>query len=293
MAKVTKLERKEKGEVFSDGWQPKDFVFEEKVPSVFERNQQGQCRQTRRQEGFCAMSSSKWFVPYLLVVLSVWVIAPAQSFAESSIGEVDNIKLYAYGTLTGKSKTTLYIRDGVFVDELVETGPNSALHITFADDTVLRMGSKSEVVLDEFIYDPITGIGEMVTHLSIGVIRFISGKMSKQGVKILTPTAVIGIRGTDFIVSVDEGGGTSISVEEGEVGVASIGGNDAATSIGVGQIGTVTTAISTVGVSAGTSASNDPGLDADAGTSNDGGSGTSGDDGGGGNGGGGNGGGSH
>ena len=155
----------------------------------------------------------------------------------------------------------------------METGSNSALHITFMDDAVLRIGSKSQVVLDEFVYDPNTGKGKMVTHLSKGVIRFISGKMSKQGVKIMTPTAVIGIRGTDFIVSVDDDGSTSISVEEGEVDVASIGGNDGATSVGVGQIGTVSTATSSVGVSAGTSASNDKGLDADAGASSDGGGG--------------------
>ena len=218
----------------------------------------------------------KWFVPYLLVVLSVSVFASAPAFADSSIGIVDKTKFYAYGTPPGKSKNTLYSRDDVFTDELVETGSNSALHITFVDDAVLRMGSKSQVVLDEFVYDPNTGNGEMVAHLSKGVIRFISGKMSKQGVKIMTPTAVIGIRGTDFIVSVDEDGSTTISVEEGEVDVASIGGNDGATSVSPGQIGTVATATSSVGVAAGTSASDDPGLDADAGASSDGGSGTSG-----------------
>ena len=221
-------------------------------------------------------------VPFLLVVFSVSVFVSAQVFADSSIGKVDKTKFYAYGTPPGKSKSTLYSRDDVFTDELVETGSYSALHITFVDDAVLRVGSKSQVMLDEFVYDPNTGNGEMVTHLSKGVIRFISGKMSKQGVKIMTPTAVIGIRGTDFIVAVDDDGSTSISVEEGEVDVASIGGNDGATSVGVGQIGTVSTATSSVGVSAGTLASNDKGLDADAGASSDGSGGGGGGGGGGG-----------
>ncbi len=208
----------------------------------------------------------------LLCVTALLAVTAMPTWAASPIGEVDKIKTYAYGTPEGGKREVLYQNDDVFTQEVVETVTDGALHITFADKTILRLGSKSQVTLDRFVYDPNASGGEMVARLGKGVFRFISGKLDKKGVKVLTPTAVIGIRGTDFSVSVAEDGSTSVSVAEGQVEIASVDGGDGA-SVSVGQIGSVSQGSTGVSVSVGASVSQDAGLSSDAGDSGDNGGG--------------------
>ena len=77
------------------------------------------------------------------------------------------------------------------------------MRIRFGDATSLRIGSESLVSLDEFIYAPFKR-SKMTLTLSKGVFRFVTGKMSKRAYKIITPTATIGVRGTDFLATVTD-----------------------------------------------------------------------------------------
>jgi hypothetical protein len=68
-------------------------------------------------------------------------------------------------------------------------------------------------VIDEFVYDPNTKTGVLSLKASLGTVRYASGqiaKNSKQNVKITTPTATIGVRGTDFTMTIDETGSSTI-----------------------------------------------------------------------------------
>ena len=69
----------------------------------------------------------------------------------------------------------------------------------------------------------------MVAELAKGLFRFVSGQMPKQDVEILTPVAVIGIRGTDFSVEVAANGATQVTVYSGAVSLAPRGGGSPAT----------------------------------------------------------------
>ena len=110
------------------------------------------------------------------------------------------------------------------------------LAITFLDDSKVRLTEHSQLVIDEYIYDPDPSKSKMALKFASGTARFITGglgKINKENIAIRTPTANIAIRGTDFTCTVDELGRSLIILLPDEFGVAS------------GEI-TVSTAMSTV-----------------------------------------------
>ncbi|MEZ5647458.1 MAG: FecR family protein [Alphaproteobacteria bacterium] len=99
----------------------------------------------------------------------------------------------------------------------VSTSVNALSRLLFVDDTTLTVGANSSMILDRFVYDPKTAKGEILVHMATGVFRFVSGKMPKENVTLVTPGASIGIRGTDFIVEILGDGTTRVSVLHGRV----------------------------------------------------------------------------
>ena len=85
---------------------------------------------------------------------------------------------------------------------------NGRIKMTFLDDTVLRLTEHTEVTIDEYYYDPNQKTSaRMVMNFVSGTARFATGRLGlvpKENIIITTPTATIGIRGTDFTTSVDE-----------------------------------------------------------------------------------------
>lgn len=91
-------------------------------------------------------------------------------------------------------------------DRLV-TGAASAASLKLEDGTVLAVGPNSTVELEQFAFDSTTQEGNMVVKLLRGSLRMITGliaKLTPEKVNVQTPTAVIGVRGTDFIVEAKE-----------------------------------------------------------------------------------------
>ena len=90
---------------------------------------------------------------------------------------------------------------------------NGRTAIEFLDETRVDVTENSKLVIDEFVYDPNTSTGSLALKASFGTVRYASGqiaKNSRQNVKIKTPTAVVGVRGTDFSLTVDETGNSTI-----------------------------------------------------------------------------------
>jgi len=85
--------------------------------------------------------------------------------------------------------------------------------LTFIDDTIVDMTAQSVLVIDDYVYDPENNVGSLSLKAKLGTLRYASGKLAKnfrQNVKISTPTSNIGVRGTDFTMTVDELGGSTI-----------------------------------------------------------------------------------
>ena len=101
---------------------------------------------------------------------------------------------------------------GVEMLDVVATAKGK-VRIEFLDETRVDVTEHSRLVIDDFVYDPESQEGSLSLKASLGTIRYASGqiaKTSRQNVKITTPTAVIGVRGTDFTMTVDEIGSSTI-----------------------------------------------------------------------------------
>lgn len=64
------------------------------------------------------------------------------------------------------------------------------------------------MVLDKFIYDASSNSGQLVLKATKGLMKFRTGSMSSRSYRIDTPAATMGLRGTEFVIHVYEGGGT-------------------------------------------------------------------------------------
>jgi len=94
--------------------------------------------------------------------------------------------------------------DNVEKGDVVQTGTHATLGITFIDGTVFGLLSNSRMVLNEMVYDPNGSSNSSLLSLVAGTITFVAGETAKHGdMKIDTPVATMGIRGTAVLVEID------------------------------------------------------------------------------------------
>ena len=150
-----------------------------------------------------------WFLLLGLIVLAILA-----SPSHSKVGEIGQIK--GSGVLEREGDIVIDGNAGVGVlsmDEAVTA--NGTMRIDFVDETRVELTEQSRLVIDEFVYDPANDVGSLSIKASLGTVRYASGQIAKkykQNVKIRTPSATIGVRGTDFIMVVDEMGGSMITL---------------------------------------------------------------------------------
>ena len=98
------------------------------------------------------------------------------------------------------------------MDDVVET-LNGVVHLVFEDDTKVKIREYSELVIDDFVYEPSTKKGKLSLKASLGSIRYTSGLIAnKDNIKINTPTASVSVRGTDFNIVIAESGQSSFTL---------------------------------------------------------------------------------
>jgi len=91
--------------------------------------------------------------------------------------------------------------------DVITTGADGAVGITMSDDSLLSAGPNSTLSLDRFAFDSTTRQGQFDTSLRKGSLAVISGRIAKQSpdaMTVRTPSAILAVRGTEFVVSVDE-----------------------------------------------------------------------------------------
>jgi VCBS repeat-containing protein len=98
----------------------------------------------------------------------------------------------------------LNMGDNVEKNDVVQSGSNTTLGITFIDGTVFGLSSNARMVLNEMVYDPNGSNNSSLMSLVAGTISFVAGETAKHGdMKIDTPVATMGIRGTAVLVQID------------------------------------------------------------------------------------------
>ena len=106
----------------------------------------------------------------------------------------------------GSSVLPIATAQHVFAGDRIVSGQDSYVGITLHDDTRLTIGPGSELVLREFEFNPNSHAGGLVVSFVTGTARVVTGLIGKNAperVRFQTPTATIGIRGTEFIVDLE------------------------------------------------------------------------------------------
>jgi hypothetical protein len=91
--------------------------------------------------------------------------------------------------------------------DVLRTGPDGSVGITMLDNTMLSAGPNSLLALERFEFDATTSAGRFDARLQRGTLAVVSGRIAKQSpqaMTVRTPAAVLGVRGTEFVVSADE-----------------------------------------------------------------------------------------
>lgn len=153
-----------------------------------------------------------------LVALLAAAAAWQPAWAEAA-GAVVALRVWAYGTPPETARRDLFLKDDVYARELLETVPQGALHVRLRDDSMLRLGSATSVVVDEFVYSADSDTSTLLASITKGVCRFISGKAAKHRFEVSTPAATIAARGTEFSIWLKPDGSTTVWVQSGQVEV--------------------------------------------------------------------------
>lgn len=109
--------------------------------------------------------------------------------------------------------------ESILLQDSLRSGPRSGAQLLLLDETVFTLGPDSELLVDEFVYDPRSGAGRMSARVTQGVFRFVSGRIAKEhpkDVQIQLPSGTLGIRGTLVAGRVDEMTHDSLLVLLGE-----------------------------------------------------------------------------
>ena len=143
----------------------------------------------------CEMSKIKFLLLSSLIFLSTISFVIANEFigiVAVGIGDISNQKNEKL--ITGSK---IYFGDTIMVKE------KSNAQILLLDETALTIGEKTELTIDDFVYDPQTKVGKIVSNIKVGTVRIITGEISKQNpdnLEVNIPTGSVGARGTEFIV---------------------------------------------------------------------------------------------
>lgn len=137
--------------------------------------------------------------------------AGALAFASGSVlaQDIGQVKV-SKGTVTvkrGAEAQPVKVGMAIRASDVITTGADGSAGITFTDNSLVSVGPNSVFAIEKYSFDTTTHAGEFEGSLKKGKLAAVSGKMVKQSpeaMKIRTPSAVMGVRGTEFVVQVDD-----------------------------------------------------------------------------------------
>ena len=138
----------------------------------------------------------------LVAMAGLWLFDAAQA-------DVGQIKVATGQVSVERKGQSLPGRVGLVLeaDDVLRTGADGSVGITMRDNSLLSAGPNSILSLEHFEFDPTTSDGRFDARLRRGTLAVVSGRIAKkspQAMTVRTPSAVLGVRGTEFVVSVDE-----------------------------------------------------------------------------------------
>jgi hypothetical protein len=141
----------------------------------------------------------------VLIVLLVTTTTPVIAQEPSAAGRIKVVSGSAFvvrqsATIPAETGQILFETDGL------KTGVDGRIGVTLKDDTRVSLGPSSELRLQRFVYEPGRGSFGMVLQFVRGVAAYVSGRMAKlapQSIRLETPAAIVGVRGTSLAIRVE------------------------------------------------------------------------------------------
>ena len=132
----------------------------------------------------------------------VFTIALVSAAAAADIAVVKVVK-GSVTVLRGGRSSPATVGMALQEHDVVTTGTDGSVGITFQDDSLLSAGPASVLAIDRFAFNPTTHAGRFETTLRRGTLAVVSGKIAKQSteaMRVRTPSTILGVRGTEFLV---------------------------------------------------------------------------------------------
>jgi hypothetical protein len=137
------------------------------------------------------------------------ILLMAMGFTGTAMAAAIGLVKVANGSVQiqrGAAKLPAAVGTGLQASDVIVTGADGTAGITFTDNSLVSVGPNSVFAIDKYQFDTTTHAGEFEGNLRQGRLAAVSGKMVKQSpesMKIRTPSAIMGVRGTEFVVQVD------------------------------------------------------------------------------------------
>tara|TARA_B110000977_G_C11048721_1_gene481529 strand:+ start:361 stop:936 length:576 start_codon:yes stop_codon:yes gene_type:complete len=135
----------------------------------------------------------------LIFSLIIFMFSLSIGFANDVIGVISA----GIGDITNQKNEKLETGSKIYFGDTIIVKAQSTAQILLLDETALTIGEKSELTIDDFVYDPKSKVGKIVSNIKIGTVRIITGEISNQNpdnLEVNIPTGSIGARGTEFVV---------------------------------------------------------------------------------------------
>jgi hypothetical protein len=152
---------------------------------------------------------------YQVCYATAALLALAQGANAAGIATVVDVVNEGYRQPPGHEETAAKRADELVQNEALRTEEESTIAVKFVDGSELSVEQSSEMVLSDYVYDGSAASG--LINLNDGLFHFTSNGKPDQGVKLRTPVATIGVRGTEFLVHVDGDDATVIDILSGAV----------------------------------------------------------------------------
>ena len=126
--------------------------------------------------------------------------------ADDHVAQVATLQGSATVARNNAAPVALRVNDPIYKRDVLQTGANSLLGVTFDDETTLNLSANARIAVDEFLYQEGSRSNAVLFNVLRGTIAFVAGQVAKTGnMTFSTPTAALGIRGTTGVVEVSDG----------------------------------------------------------------------------------------
>lgn len=138
-------------------------------------------------------------------LLMVAALSTAGAATAAEIGRIKSLT-GAAAVVRGKTSTPAVAGQLLQVSDVLRTGPDGRIGITFVDNSRFAVGPNSTIALSQFEFDDTTHLGKSLTTVNRGSLAVVSGQIAhenKDAMRVRTPTSLLAARGTRFVVEVD------------------------------------------------------------------------------------------